>query len=1020
MRSLQLALLALLGWSGIAWSAPPETRLTEGLRDLTPRIYALVGARVVVAPGQAVPQATIVVRDGRIEAVGPDVAIPADALVVPLAGKTVYPGFIDAFTQQEFPRPKPEQGTPYWNALVAPEVAASRWYHPESGLNAKFRSQGFVARLVAPEAGIIRGTSALVSTDDGPLAIGLLNPHAALHVHLYVSRSPRRITYPNSPMGAVALARQAFLDAAWYRDHAGAPPESNVSLEVLKDYLPAADRRGAATPPPLVIFDADTEQYLLRAEQFAQEFGLRAVYRGGGREYRRLREIATKDRTLIVPVAFPQPPNVASPEAALNAEVDDLMHWDLAPENPARLERAGVCLALTTHGLKSPTEFLTAVRKAIARGLPADAALRALTTTPAELFGVRDQLGAIAPGLRASFVVADGDLFEGNGRVIETWVNGRREPVVHEPTFDLRGIWRLTSRADRPDTILLRIDHTLDDPTGELLGSDRPRKLQHLEVRGERLTCTFDAEPFARVGQAQLSISALEEAGRLRWTGEVVWPDGRRMDVSGERESGMSVEPAKTPQKVAPAGGASFEVNYPLGAFGRAEPTPPRRPAAVLFRRGTIWTCGPDRVLTDADLLMVDGKIAAVGRAIAAPPQALVIDLGNRHLTPGLIDPHTHIATDGGVNETGRAITCQVRVGDFIDANDVNLYRQLAGGTTTAMILHGSACPIGGQGEIIKFRWGLTSREIRFEGAPPTVKFALGENVTKGPDLEVWRYPHSRMGVEQIHRDALMAAREYQRRWDGWQSRRMGPAPRRDLELECLAEVLAGKRWVHCHCYRQDEILAFLRVMEDFQVRVGCLHHVSEGYKVADAILRHGAMATSFTDWWAFKVETLDAIAYNGSFLHRAGVVTSFHSDDRELGRHLNHEAAKAMRYGQLAADEALKFVTLAPARQLRIDSWVGSLEPGKHADLVVWSDSPLSPLARCEQTWIDGRKYFDRDDDLRQRVETERRKAVLVQKVLASGETMMELGMDYSTEKESWDREDKYCRGSQRRSKGR
>lgn len=1028
MRSLSSALGAMLVCAGIAWGAPPETRLREGLRDHTPRVYALVGARVVTAPGRVLDSGTILVRDGQIEAVGSQVAIPADARVVSLVGKVVYPGFIDGFDSQPMERDRPghEHGTPYWNALVTPETAASRLYRPSAELNAKLRSQGFVARLVAPASGIIRGTSALVTTDDGPPALGMLNRQVALHVHLYVSRSPRRITYPNSPMGAVALARQAFWDAAWYRDQGATPSEANEALDVLKTMLPAtlpgsspAPSDSPAAPSPLVIFDADTEQYLLRAEQFAREFGLRAAYRGGGREYRRLREIATKDRTIILPLAFPSPPYVATPESVLNAELDDLLHWDLAPENPARLEQAGVRLAVTTHGLSSPTAFLPAVRKAVQRGWSAEAALRALTTTPAELFGVRDRLGAIEPGLSASFVVADGDLFGGSGRVVETWIGGRRLAVLHEPTFDLRGLWRMTLRPGKPETVTVKLEGTIDAPTGEVLGPGKSRKLNHVLVQGERLTCTFDAAPFEHSGAAQLSVNLLESGEALSWTGEILWPDGARSDVSARREPIAEGAPKKPKKKPTPRA-ESFAVNYPLGAFGRPEPGPPSGPTTVLLRRGTLWTCGPAGVLSDADLLIADGKIVAAGRALEAPAGAVVIDLGGRHVTPGLIDPHSHIATDGGVNETGRAITCQVRIGDFIDANDVNIYRQLAGGVTSALILHGSANPIGGQGQVIKFRWGLTGSELTFAEAPPTVKFALGENVTKGPDILAWRYPHSRMGIEQLHRDAFVAAREYQRLHDEWKKKETGPAPRRDLELECLAEVLAGRRWIHCHAYRQDEILAFLRVLEDFDVRVGCLHHVSEGYKVADAMVRHGAMGTTFSDWWAFKVETLDAIAYNGSFLHRAGVVTSFHSDDRELGRHLNHEAAKAMRYGQLAPDEALKFVTIAPAKQLRIDAWVGSLEPGKHADLAIWSDSPLATFARCEQTWIDGRKYFDREDDLRRRPEMERRRAVLVQRILASGEPMLDVGMDYSTDKESWDREDKFCRGGKRNAGGR
>lgn len=1057
MRSLLLAVIAILALVGIGRTAPPETRLAEGLRDHTPQVHALVGGRVVRAPGRVHETATIVVRDGRIEAIGAGIAIPPDARIWQLNGKIVYPGFVDAFGQQTLDAPSPEQGTPGWNPLITPHLDASQLYAPHPAWNEKLRQQGFVAQLVAPGAGILRGTSVLAATDDGLLATGLLKPRVALHIHLYVSRSPRRKTYPNSPMGAVAIARQTFLDAAWYRDvwraEAESPsvpgPERNEALEALWPYLPDPRLPIPLSPDPdsdrrpLVIFDADTEQYFLRAQQFAREFGLRAVYRGSGREYRRLSEIATPGRTIVLPLAFPSPPNVASDEGVLNAEYDDLLHWHFAPENAARLERAGVRLALTTHGLKDPAEFWAAVRKAVARGWPADAALRALTSTPAELFGVRHQLGALEPGLLASFVVADGDLFTDNARVLETWIAGQRYEIVPQPAVDLRGVWNLklgppSAPERRPksalkppgvtDKLVVQFHDPPHEPKGKVRlagksGSGATIPLGHVLLHEERLTFTFDAKQFGQEGAARLSAVVLRAAnGDLEWQGELVWPDGLCQELTAARESSAKNKPAKKftkqPEKPSkkkpPSLGEKepLEVNYPLGAFGRSQAGPPTGPGTVLFRRGVIWTCGPTGVLHDADVLIADGRIVAVGRGLETPRDATVIELRGRHLTPGLIDPHSHIATDGGINETGRAITCQVRIGDFIDANDVNLYRQLAGGTTTALILHGSANPIGGQCEVLKFRWGLTSEELKFREAPPTVKFALGENVTKGPDILSTRYPVSRMGVEQIFRDSFAAARDYQRRWEAWRQRTLGPSPRRDLELECLEEALAGRRLIHCHCYRQDEILAFLRVLEDFDVRVGCLHHVSEGYKIADAIRRHGAMATTFSDWWAFKVEMLDAIAYNGSFLHRLGIVTSFHSDDQELGRHLNQEAAKAMRYGQMPPEQAIQFVTLAPAKQLRIDRWVGSLEPGKHADLALWSAPPMSNFARCEQTWIDGRKYFDRDDDLAQRTQTERWKQWLVQKVLASGEPMLGIGEGYSIDKERCDRADQCCGG--------
>jgi N-acetylglucosamine-6-phosphate deacetylase len=432
----------------------------------------------------------------------------------------------------------------------------------------------------------------------------------------------------------------------------------------------------------------------------------------------------------------------------------------------------------------------------------------------------------------------------------------------------------------------------------------------------------------------------------------------------------------------------------------------------VLFKNGTIWTSGPEGTIEGGSVLIVDGLVKAVGRDIAAPEGAIVVDLAGRHLSPGIIDCHSHIATDGGVNESGQAITAEVRIGDFIDTTDVNIYRQLGGGVTTSNILHGSANPIGGQNQVIKLRWGALPEEAKFAEAPQGIKFALGENVKQSNWGERFttRYPQSRMGVEQIMRDEFNAAREYRRRAEAYRRQPAGLPPRVDLELEAVAEILEGRRLIHCHSYRQDEILALLRTCEEFGVRIGTLQHILEGYKVADAIARHGAGGSSFSDWWAYKFEVIDAIPYNGALMHNAGVIVSFNSDDAELARRLNLEAAKAVKYGRVAPVEALKFVTLNPAKQLRIDQWVGSLEPGKHADLAIWSGSPLSVYSHCEQTWIDGRKYFDRETDAAARKRADEMRAALVQKILASGDDPAGPGESRAARRVQWAREDLFC----------
>ena len=389
-----------------------------------------------------------------------------------------------------------------------------------------------------------------------------------------------------------------------------------------------------------------------------------------------------------------------------------------------------------------------------------------------------------------------------------------------------------------------------------------------------------------------------------------------------------------------------------------------------MVEHATVWTVSDAGILKDADVLIRNGKIIAVGSNLRSTlpsdlGETMVIDGTGLHVTPGLIDCHSHTGIDGGVNEWTQNVTAEVRIADVIDPEDINWYRQLAGGLTACNQLHGSSNPIGGQNSVVKLRWGENSAAFPLKGAIPGIKFALGENVVRSKN----RYPGSRLGVEALLRDRFQSAREWRSAQTTYaalsadeQARTMPPRP--DFELQTLAEILEGKRIVHCHSYRQDEIAMLIRVADDFKFKIGTFQHVLEGYKVADDIARHGAGASSFSDWWAYKMEVMDAIPWNGQMLWKAGVVTSFNSDSDELARRMNTEATKAVRYGGVPREEAIKFVTLNPAKQLHIDSVCGSLEVGKDADFVIWSADPLSVYARCLQTWVDGVRRFDVETD--------------------------------------------------------
>jgi imidazolonepropionase-like amidohydrolase len=413
-------------------------------------------------------------------------------------------------------------------------------------------------------------------------------------------------------------------------------------------------------------------------------------------------------------------------------------------------------------------------------------------------------------------------------------------------------------------------------------------------------------------------------------------------------------------------------------------------PEVILVRNATIWTQGPDGVLDDHDLLVKDGKIAKIGKDLKAPRDAWVIDAEGRHVTPGLIDCHSHTAIRGGVNEGSNNITAEVRINDVINPDDINIYRQLAGGLTVAHQLHGSANSVGGQDAVIKLRWRSTRDAMLMEGAWPGVKFALGENPKRSnfrSSQIPQRYPQSRMGVNQSIRDRFLEALDYKREWAeydglsaGEQARR--EPPRRDIQLDAIIEILDGERRIHSHSYRQDEILALLRLTEEFGIKIATFQHVLEGYKVADELAAHGAGASTFSDWWAYKLEAYDAIPYNGALMHDRGVNVTFNSDSSELARRMNLEAAKAVKYGGVPPAEALNFVTLNAAKQLGIEDRVGSLEKGKDADLVLWSGDPLSVYSMVLETWVDGVQEFSREKDLARRDEVAALRAEMIERI--------------------------------------
>lgn len=1194
---LRCVCLAALLSLGQPVSAQTGTEPEQGIQSRPSRVTLFRNAHIVISPESELAKGDLLVRDDKISELAESIDVPPDAEVIDCDGKYLYPAFIDPLV--ELPLAPADRPDDHWNGHIQPHRRAHAVWPSDDKVAAQYRRAGFGAILIAPSDGILKGTSALVTTAKLPVAKTALRGDVFQHLTLVLGRQDRG-GYPNSPMGVVALTRQTLSDAQWYQQAQQAfradptlpAPDRNVALEALGPLV-----RGEQT----VMIDSGNELYALRADRMAREFSLRAIIRGSGREYRQTAALAALGRTFVVPVDFPKPPEVGSIEAATSVSLQSLMHWYLAPENPARLERAKVAFVLTANGLDSPGDLLGSARKAIDRGLSPKRALDSLTIGSAKLLEIDHLVGSLERGKLANLLVTSGPLWEKKSTIEETWVQGERYRWQPHTPLDPSGRWRLELAGPKelPTSLDLQLENMSDKPKGRLAlsgqldeppsakesqtssaspssgkapsrdkaqaaakdaqsaeraeakSSDRPEKPLELKKptsdvppkddsaqppkpeKGQPGESASEAAPapnrksdaqpptessqpektakaprvadLRSLGFADFRIEAVVDAAKLdvepagfaglsltilsdedhgeTLVGRIQWPDGQVSTITGSRieqsdngrpDNDKSANDASTAKTKADQGEADkdktnkdaankadaknaapesadadkeaedkevanrnaavkekstkeadkksaqpqadefvCDVNFPLGAFGTGGR--PEQPQWLLVRGATIWTSDKAGTIPSGDLLVHRGVIKAVGRDLAAPEGAMVIDAKGKHVTAGIIDCHSHMATDGGVNESGQAVTAEVRIGDFIDSNDMNIYRQLAGGVTAANVLHGSANPIGGQNQVIKLRWGALDEEMKMREAPAGIKFALGENVKQSNwgERATGRYPQTRMGVEQIMRDRFEAAKLYREAQAASAAGRRALPPRRDYELEAISEILEHRRWIHCHSYRQDEILAFLRTLEDYGVTVGSLQHILEGYKVADEMARHGATGSTFSDWWAYKVEVIDAIPFNGAVMHQAGVVVSFNSDDNELGRHLNHEAAKAVKYGGVSPEEALKFVTLNPAKQLRIDRYVGSLAEGKQADFVIWSGSPLSTLSRCEQTWIDGRKYFDREQDVELRRHAESLRRQLVQRILDSGEKMLGDGRDRRDPSLWFARHDEFCHHS-------
>jgi len=951
-----------------------ETFPVNGSWDIRPGKYAFTNATIVASAGQTLSGATLLVNDRLIEAVGTQVSIPKGYITVDLKGKFIYPGLVDAYTtygMPEAPRQSFGFGGPRvyvstkagaygWNESIKPEMNAKTVFHVNADAAETLKKNGFSTVQSLIHDGIARGTSVAVSLGDERDNFVMLNDQAAAHYSF--SKGTAATNYPSSLMGSIALLRQTYYDAQWYKTQ---KQEYNISLDEFN--------RTQTLPQ---IFEVSDPQSILRAAKIAKEFGKQYIFKTDGLEYQRIAAVKATGSTLIVPLNFPSAYDVEDPLDARSVSYEQLKAWELAPTNPAVLEKAGVKFALTSYGIASAKDFWTNLRSAISYGLTEKQALNSLTTIPAEMLGISDKVGTIAKGKLASFIITSDSLFKADNVIYENWVEGRQYIVSKMNVADLRGNYALTGDGFANTTLKISGTPGTYEANIERTGADSAKVKGTITRTGDDISIYFNYKT-KPAGTIRLA-GHISSVSPVTIRGNAILPDGSNTAFSATY---TGAAPAIAPRKDAakPALAVS-PVIYPFAPYGYTELP---KAETVLLKNGTVWTNEKDGILQNTDVLLENGKIKAIGKNLAAGG-AKVVDATGKNITAGIVDEHSHIAATGGINEGTQSVTAEVRIADVIDAEDINIYRQLAGGVTTSQILHGSANAVGGQSQLIKHRWGLMPEEIKFEGADQFIKFALGENV-KGSNNNivngsVLRFPQTRMGVEEVYIDAFTRAKEYKA------ARAIkGSTTRRDLELDALVEILDGKRFITCHSYVQSEINMLMHVADSMGFKINTFTHILEGYKVADKMKAHNIAGSTFSDWWAYKNEVAEAIPYNGKLMHEVGLVTGFNSDDEEMARRLNQEAAKAVTYGHMSQEEALKLVTLNPAKMLHIDNRVGSIKVGKDADVVVWSANPLSIYAVVEKTYVDGILYWDLAQDAAKQKSVKTDVARLVQKMLDS-----------------------------------
>ena len=1014
MRELKAlaGLLVILLFSTAIFAQPtfPE----NGVADPRHGHYVFTNATIVKDASTTLTNATLIVKDGKITAIGSGLKVPAGAVEIDCKGKYIYPSFIDIYSDYGTPQRPPGTGGggfnfnqapqletavkgPFgWNQALKSDVDVYKVFSVNDATAKPLREAGFGSVLTHVKDGVARGTGAVVTLANEKENLVILKEKASAHYSFNKGTSTQ--SYPSSLMGYIAMMRQTYLDAAWYKTK---PYQEGFNL-TLQSWN---DNQGLPQ-----IFEANDKWNDLRADKIGDEFGVQYIIKAGQNEYQRIKEMKATNATFILPLNYPQAQDVEDPNDARFVSLNDMKHWELAPTNASAFEKAGIPFCITTADLRNINLFWSSLRKAMEYGLSESKVMEALTKTPATTLGIYDKVGSLDAGKLGNFLITNGPIFNEKSIILQNWVQGIKYTVKEDAasaagTYTLNvntpsGTEKYTLDVKNASSVTLFGKDTLnskfsfDGKQVKISYAPMARRQRPAMNTGEMTDTTRrpgGGFPRGSAGTEQtLPVTATRLSGissGTEWNGTGTDSLGNSLTWTATLIKLADVKPDSTKKKNIPEVG---KVIYPFEPFGWSEETQPKQ-QTILIKNATVWTNEKEGVLQNADVLIKDGKIAAVGKNLS-DPSAKVIDGTGKHVTPGIIDEHSHIAA-ASINEGAQSVTSEVRITDNLNPDDINIYRQLSGGVTTSHILHGSANVIGGQTQLIKLRWGANAEDLKFKGAPGFIKFALGENVKRSNFTIPGgnnRYPDTRMGVEQVLIDAFTRAKDYKKEWTEYNAakdkltKEKKPLtgleqPRRDLELDALVEILDKKRFITCHSYVQSEINTAMKVADQMGYTVNTFTHILEGYKVADKMLKHGAFASTFSDWWAYKMEVEDAIPYNAAIMQKVGLVVAINSDDAEMARRLNQEAGKIVKYGGVTEEEALKMVTLNPAKMLHVEEKVGSLKVGKDGDVVLWSDNPLSIYAKSLYTIVDGTIYFDRvkDEQMQKEVDAERLRLV-------------------------------------------